>query len=441
MIRTLIAQLKNIGRALIPKPIFRAMQPIYHGVMARLAAWYFGNPSRELYVIGVTGTAGKSTTVMMTAHILNGSGKKTGYITTAGSSDGSIALVNKHGLSMPGGWMLQRQLREMVKNDCTHALVECTSEGLAQNRHMGIVFQAALFTNLSPAHIDSHGSFENYRQAKGRLFSALSQNHHGITILGVNKDDPNADYFSNFHAKRKFGVSTRTDTKPHADFPVVTARDVSVTNAISFNIDGTRFTLHLFGTFNVSNALLAIEFARQIGIPLDESAKALETFNKVPGRMETIPNNKGFTVIVDYAPEPAAMRASLESVIAIPHNKIVHVFGSTGGHRDVAKRFEFGKISANIADIIIITNDDVYDSDPEGIARNIQEGIAKSARQPQKVEIILDRKEAMSRALSLAGSRDIILITGKGSEQFLVLPQNRRIEWDDREIVKELLAQ
>lgn len=378
---------------------------------------------------------------MMTAHILNFDGKKTGYITTAGSSNGSTISTNKHGLSMPGGWMLQKQLREMVTHGCKYALVECTSEGLAQNRHLGIAFQAALFTNLTPAHIDSHGSFELYRAAKGKLFASLSGNKQSTTILGVNTDDPNKNYFADFTASKKFGVSMRSDLEHQESYPVTVAKNVTVAKYTSFTVDDTVITLHLFGTFNVANALLAIAFARQIGIPLETSAKALATFNKVPGRMEVIPNNRDITIIVDYAPEPAAMRASLQAVRVIPHRKIIHVFGSTGGHRDVAKRFEFGKISASESDIIIITNDDVYDSDPEEIARNIQEGIRQASRKPDSIEVVLDRKAAIERALKLAQPRDIILITGKGSEQFLVLPEDKRIDWDDREVIKKTLNQ
>lgn len=231
----------------------------------------------------------------------------------------------------------------------------------------------------------------------------------------------------------------RPDIEHSPDLPVTLAKNVDVGDGISFAIDGTTFHLNLFGTFNVLNALLAIEFAHQVGVPLDESAAALAEFNKVPGRMETIPNNKGFAIMVDYAPEPAAMQASLNAMKALPHNKLIHVFGSTGGHRDVAKRFEFGKISATVADTIIITNDDVYDSDPKEIAGNIQEGIKQSQRQPEKVEVILDRKQAIAKALKIAQPNDIVLITGKGSEQFLVLPNNERITWDDREVVRNLL--
>lgn len=428
----------KIIRALIPNFIFKQLQPTYHGLKARIAAFYFGNPSRKLFVVGVTGTAGKSTTVMMAAQILNHVNKKTGYITTAGSSDGNKATVNMHGLSMPGGWLLQKQLAEMVKNGCEYAIVECTSEGLAQNRHLGINFQAALFTNLSPAHLDSHGSFENYRAAKGKLFELLAQNRH--SLLGVNLDDPNKNYFLNFKAGKKFGVSMRSDLPKPENISVLNAEQVEVSDHISFSADGVKFNLKMFGTFNVTNALLAIACTNMLGVSLADAAEALTSIGTVPGRMEIIAAPNGATVVVDYAPEPAAMEASLRSIILLAHNKIIHVFGSTGGHRDVSKRFLFGKISAEFADTIIITNDDVYDSDPQEIANNVREGIESAGKKKvQNIEIILNRKQAIAKALQQAGSKDIVLITGKGSEQFLVLPDNERIAWDDRTVVKELL--
>ncbi|HEX3099408.1 MAG TPA: UDP-N-acetylmuramoyl-L-alanyl-D-glutamate--2,6-diaminopimelate ligase [Patescibacteria group bacterium] len=436
-----MSTIKNILRALIPNFLFKALQPVYHGFMARVATLYFGNPSQKLFVIGVTGTAGKSTTVMMCAQILNFAGKKTGYITTAGSFDGNETKMNMHGLSMPGGWMLQRQLSEMIRNGCKFAIVECTSEGLAQNRHLGINFQTALFTNLSPAHIDSHGSFENYRAAKGKLFAAVAREGDGArSSIGVNLDDPNKNYFLGFKAAEKFGVSMRSDTPKPDGLTAFVAEDVKVSDHIEFSVNSVMFNLRMFGTFNVTNALLAVATAKMLGVSLETSAEALANIGTVPGRMETIMAPNGATIIVDYAPEPAGMEASLKAVTLLPHEKVIHVFGSTGGHRDVAKRFTFGEISARNADVIVITNDDVYDSDPREIAMNIREGIDSAEnKKVQTIETVLDRKEAIAHALKIAGAKDIVLITGKGSEQFLVLPNNERIAWDDRAVVKELL--
>lgn len=432
----MIETLKNIGRAIIPTKIFKKLQPIWHGSLALLAHIAYGSPGKKIFVIGITGTAGKSTTVMLLAHILNSAGFKTGYITTVATSDGNKTVMNKHGLSMPSGIILAQSLHHFIKTGCKFAVVEATSEGLAQNRHLGIHFQMALFTNLSPAHLDAHGSFENYRSAKMRLFKKL----FGKKIIGVNVDDPNYQYFANFPANQTFGISSRDDRTSQTEIPIVKATDIQVSENLKFKIEDTDFALNLKGSFNISNALLAIAASQYLGINLNESSTALKSFGTVPGRMEVIPNNKNITIIVDYAPEPAAMEQSLRACQLLEHNRLIHVFGSTGGHRDVAKRFEFGKISAQFADVIIITNDDVYDSDPEEIAKNVTEGINQASyKKSAESKIILVRRTAIQQAIKMANPGDLVLITGKGSEQFLVLPNNERIEWDDREVVKQEL--
>ncbi len=433
----MFSAIKNIVRPLIPKSIFKSLQPLYHGGIALLASIIFGHPSRDLTVIGVTGTAGKSTTVIMLAHILNYVGMKTGYITTAGSFDGNIEIKNTRGLSMPDGYTLQQSLHQFVLNGCKFAIIEATSEGLAQNRHLGISFKGALFTNLSPAHLDSHGSFENYRAAKGRLFSSLSVD----SFIGVNVDDPNYQFYANFPARKKFGISVREDKIAQTSMPIMRAEHVSVQETLAFAIENIPFELHLKGSFNIANSLLAIAAAQYLNIPLQKSSEALKEFGSIPGRMESIPNNRGITIIVDYAPEPAAMEQSLRAVSMLDHNKIIHVFGSTGGHRDISKRFEFGAISSRFADIIIITNDDVYDSNPAEIAKNVQEGIEHNTENKKVSEVItiLDRKQALAKALSIAQPKDVVLVTGKGNEQFLVLPGNQRIPWDEVQEIKQLL--
>lgn len=428
--------MKAFLRKFIPKSLYLALAPIYHGTMAFLAALYYGSPAKEMQIIGVTGTSGKSTTVIMLAHILNNSGVRTGYITTVSSFDGRTESINQHGLSMPGPLLLQKTLHDFAAKGCKYVIMEATSEGLAQNRHLSIKFEGALFTNLTPAHLDSHGSFENYRKAKGRLFESLSS--HGF--IGVNVDDPNYSYFASFPARKKFGISIRDDKTAQTEIPILKATNIQVGEQLQFAVEGQEFSLNIKGSFNIANALLAIGAAQTLGISLEQSAAAMKQFGGTKGRMEIIPNERNLTIIVDYAPEPASMEASLRAALLIPHKKLIHIFGSTGGHRDVGKRFEFGKISAQFADTIIITNDDVYESNPEEIAANIEQGINQTAtKKVNEIIKILDRKEAIKKALQIAEPTDIILITGKGSEQFLVLPNNQRIEWDERQVIEDLL--
>ncbi len=430
-------------KKIIPENVLKIIRPIWHGWLAFLANWYYGKPSEKLVVVGVTGTAGKSTTVAMLAHILNSTGKKCGYITTVNFFDGKNNFLNKHGLSMAGGPVLQKSLKQILDNGCGYAVVECTSEGLQQNRHLGINFDVVLFTNLTRAHLESHGSFGNYQEAKGKLFDVLSR--HGRKtffsqkLMGVNLDDPISGYFLGFPADVKFGVSF-TNIKVANLNKVFFAQNLQTRPNLEFKIDQTKFELSILGEFNLKNAALAAVSAEMLGVDLDKSAKSLSSFMGVRGRMESVPTGSNFTVIVDYGCEPASFKAALETTAQLPHNRLIHVFGSTGGHRDKEKRFEFGKSSAQFADYIIVTNDDVYESDPSEIALNIEEGIKTFKLRQPPYEIILERKTAIAKALEMATKDDVILITGKGSEQFLVLPGNKRIEWDEVSVVKELLG-
>lgn len=414
-------------KRLIPPSILKFIRPYYHGFFAIAANLYFGRPSEQLTVIGVTGTAGKSTTVQMLSKILNNDAKKTGFITTVSFFDGEKEFVNKHGMSMPGGWLLQKQLKLMVNNGCKYAVVECTSEGLAQNRHLGINFQLAIFTNLSKAHLDAHGGFENYRLAKAKLFKLAK------SVL-VNSDDENAGYFFSASFGRKFSAGFRGSDL------VCEKKYFAQKTQNGFSLEQVAFTVSLPGKFNHYNALMAAAAAKILGVSFLSSQKTIQEFTKIRGRMETVENDLGIKILVDYACEPAAMKAALEAVQEMPHNRIIHVFGSTGGHRDVQKRFEFGKISAQASDIILITNDDVYNSDPEKIAEDIEQGIGQVESKKSKVKSVvrhLDRRYAISEALKMAKKDDIVLITGKGSERFLVLPGNKRVGWNETEVVWE----
>lgn len=433
----------SFAKRLLPNWLLKFIRPYYHGAVAILANGYFGNPSGKLVVIGITGTAGKSTTAAMISHILNSSGQKCGYITTVDFYDGQTHFPNKHGLSMPGGWLLQKSLKQMVESGCKYAVVECTSEGLRQNRHLGINFDVALFTNLSRAHLEAHGSFGNYQKAKSRLFSALGKSARkdlfGEKMIGVNFDDSMSGYFLSFPADKKFGVTFHRVRVSDAQ-KVFFAEPVSGSQGNRFKIDDVEFLIQLPGEFNLQNASLAAACANMLGVHLSVAASALAGFSGVRGRMEPVPNNKFLHVIVDYGCEPSSFKAALEAATGLPHSRLIHVFGSTGGHRDKSKRFEFGKISGQYADYIIVTNDDVYDSDPNEISQNIATGIRETSVRKPAFEIILDRRQAIVRALTMAQKNDTVLITGKGSEQFLVLPGNKRIDWDDVSVVKEELG-
>ncbi len=430
-------------KKIIPQALLKFIRPYYHGVLALAASFYFGWPSQKMMVIGLTGTVGKSTTAGMLAHILNWAGLKTGYITTVNFFDGEKDYINKHGLSMPGGWLLQKHLAQMVSNGCRYAVVECTSEGLAQNRHLGINFDVALFTNLSEAHLQSHGSFGNYRAAKNKLFTLLGDSKRKVffpkKMIGVNFDDAMSGYFLSSPADKKFGTSFTGIKVPDAP-EIFYCNFTGSQNALEFKIRDVLFSLNIPGEFNTKNAALAAACANMLGVELAVTAEALRVFKGVPGRMQEVENNLGIRIFVDYGCEPASFTAALKATSNLPHKRLIHVFGSTGGHRDASKRFIFGRSSAQFADYIIVTNDDVYDSNPDAIAGDIEKGIKDFKLKKTEYKIVLDRCVAIHRALEISQTGDLILITGKGSEQFLVLPGNKRIEWDEVSVVKEELS-
>ncbi len=416
----------------IPVGILKLIRPIYHGAVAVIASYYFGRPSQKMVVIGITGTGGKSSTTTILREILNQSGKPCGSITTISFFNGQVELINKHGLSMPGGWLLQKNLKEMLNHGCKYAVVECTSEGLAQNRHWGIKFDVGVFTNISEAHIQAHGSFENYKRAKGKLFQALSA--RGLGVICANLDDAQSQYFLDFPAKVKIGLTFKQQTSAQCQV-VYSAQKTPA----GFSLMELPFWVHLFGEFNKLNTGLAVVVAHALGVDLSLAQKAVDGIKAMRGRMELVPNNRQLTLIVDYGCEPATFLVALKAVAEAPHKKLIHVFGSTGGHRDTSKQFIFGQTSARYADYIIITNDDIYDSDPEEIARNIESGVKSQEVWKGKYEIILDRRMAIRRALAIAEAGDTVLFTGKSSEQFLVLPGNQRISWDEVSVIKEAL--
>lgn len=429
----------KIIKAILPPAAIKLIRPFGHGFLAYAAALSSGFPSRKLVVIGVTGTAGKSTTVQMLAKILNTTGHKTGYITTVSFFDGDAEFVNRHGMSMPSGSEIQNSLQTMLNNKCRYAIIEATSEGLAQNRHLGTGFNAVLVTNISPAHIEAHGSFESYRNAKLKLLGALKRRTR--TIIGLNLDDENVNIFASQASTVKFGIAFEPSKEGNPTVHVYKGLELEVSETSKFRVGNVQFKIPLPGRFNAYNALMASACASEFGVKLEDCAQALMGFKEVAGRMQQISNTKGVKIYLDYAPEPAGMRAALETVHALPHKRLIHVFGSTGGHRDIGKRFEFGDISSQYADIIIITNDDVYDSEPVKIAGDIKTGIERNDKRKKNQQIleILDRREAIKHACEMLEEGDILIFTGKGSEQFLVLPGNQRIEWDEKKVIEGYL--
>ncbi|MBU4332590.1 UDP-N-acetylmuramoyl-L-alanyl-D-glutamate--2,6-diaminopimelate ligase [Patescibacteria group bacterium] len=447
--------MKSLLKKLIPKPIIQS----YHYILAQLAVFYYHHPSRKMIVIGVTGTKGKSTTSYLAAKILEGAGFKVGLSSTIMFKVGKREWLNDKKMTMIGRFALQRLLSQMTKAGCQYAVVETSSEGIAQYRHLGIDYDVLVFTGLAPEHIEAHGSFENYKGIKLSIFKDLesrgkkivkfknndssnsSNNCSSISnivkrVIIANGESEYAKDFLNFNVDEKFTFQASSVKHQASIFQVSSLNADS--QGISFKINNTQFNSSILGQFNIMNSLAAINVGLSQNIGLEKIKQALEKITTVPGRMEVV-YNKNFKVIVDYAHEPHSMENVYKEVASWPHNKIIAVFGGTGGGRDKWRRPKMGELAAKYCDIIILTTDDPYQDDPAQIIQEIEKGIINNKSINNKLYKIVDRKQAIKKAIDLAQAGDIILVLGKGCEQKMALANGKYIDWDDRKIVKDII--
>lgn len=408
-------------RKLIPKPLLA----VYHFVLAYVAAAVYGFSSRRLTVIGVTGTYGKSSVVMMLGSVLGVVGYRAGWLSTATISDGRREWLNDMKMTMPGRFFLQRFLRQLVRNGCTHAIIETSSQGIAQYRHRGIAYDVAVLTNLHPEHLEAHGGFERYRAAKAQLFAhtATVRGKRRMAIVSARLDRPEA--FTN-HLFTKVVTFTAGDVKHLALSPVLSAFP--------------------------ENAAAVAATCEAIGIERAAAERAIARIRSLPGRLEHIECGQPFEVIVDYAFTPDALEGVYRA-LGPTSGRTIHVLGGAGGGRDRWKYPVTGRIAAQHASVVIVTNEDPYDDDPMAIIHAVAEGarewISSAPRgtmaMPRRmtgVEVreILDRREALATAVRLAQSGDRLIVTGKGCEQAIAGPRGVLTPWDDRVVLRELLA-
>lgn len=397
-----------------------------------------------MIVVGVTGTKGKTTTCNLIAHMLQESGHKTGMTTTVNFRIGEKVWMNEAKQTMLGRFQLQKMLRRMADAGCEYAVVETSSEGVMQFRHTFVDYDSAVFLNLSPEHLDRHKGFENYREAKLKLFRKLSRKAKGVGIY--NLDDEHVSHFLEIpqHAQYGYTLSHKRAEECRQLQSVVEIENIALqTTGVEFDVKGVHFKLPLIGEFNAQNAGAAICVGLSQGISLDTLQKALKTFKGVLGRMEVVPNAKGFSVVVDYAHEPKSLEAIYKAVIDAKlkkeSGKLICLFGSTGGGRDKWKRPVMGTIAATYCDEIILTNDDPYDEDPIEIIKDIRKGVDEGGTFKGTIHEIVDRRAAIHTAITLAKPGDAVILTGKGGESVMVVENEKRIPWDERAFVEEEL--
>lgn len=418
--------IKSVLKKIIPAPVFQFFQPAYHYATALTGALLYRFPARSMYVIGITGTKGKSSTTEILNAILEKAGYKTALTNTIRFKIAEKSERNLYKMSMPGLFFMQKFLAQAKKAGCTHVVLEMTSEGAKQFRHKWIDLDAFVFTNISPEHIESHGSYENYRTAKLSIGQLVETSKKPNKFIVVNNDDPEAFRFLALTAENKIPYSLR-DVEP-----------LSVAeNETFFTFNGVKIEPKLIGLFNIYNALAAATMARAMRIPVETIKDAIENMSGILGRVEKvrIENSVGkkqdFDVVVDYAHTTDSLEKLYQ---AFPTQRKIGVLGNTGGGRDTWKRPEMAKIADIYCDHIILTNEDPYDEDPQKIVNEMRVAITK-----KPCEIIMDRREAIAKAISLARTGDVVLISGKGTDPYIMEANGKKTPWSDVDVAREEL--
>jgi UDP-N-acetylmuramoyl-L-alanyl-D-glutamate--2,6-diaminopimelate ligase len=409
--------------------VIKVVVPDTRKALALLSANYYGHPSRRLKMVGVTGTNGKTTTTHIVKSILESAGWKVGLIGTIEYRIGETVIPATH--TTPESVELQSLLARMVAEGCTAVSMEVSSHALDQSRVHGIDYTVAAFTNLTQDHLDYHGTMERYFQAKKTLFDTLASTSWSVS----NADD-------------EWGTKILADAPPQRLlYGMMQPADVRATD-VRLSIDGTSFIVHhageqthvrstLVGRFNVSNMLAAFSVGLALGLSKETIQQGIASVSNVRGRFEKIQSPKGWTAIIDYAHTPDALEKCLHTIRDVlpqeGRGRIIAVFGA-GGDRDNTKRPLMGKVAGTLADCVIVTSDNPRTEDPEKIIDEIVKGIPEGTSYKR----IADRRKAIEHAVNVAQAGDVILIAGKGHEEYQVIGQEKRA-FSDRQIVEELL--
>lgn len=394
-------------------------------VFSPICANFFGNPADKLKLIGLTGTNGKTTTTFLIKQILENAGKKVGLIGTVQNMIGDEIYPAKY--TTPDPYELQKLFSQMVKADCEYCVMEVSSQALAQGRVNGLRFAVGAFTNLTQDHLDYHKTWENYFESKRILFK-------NSDIAVTNADDQNG---LKIIKELQFDkVVTYAVDKNDATYVAKNVKFKS--NGVEYELVGDmigRCNCPIPGRFSVYNSLCAASCALALGIGFDDVLSAISKSNGVKGRIEVVPTNRDFTIIIDYAHSPDGLENIITSLKEIAKGRVVTLFGC-GGDRDKTKRPKMGKIAAELSDFCVVTSDNPRSENPSEIIKDILVGM-EGITTPYKV--VENRKEAIAYAINNAQTDDIILLAGKGHETYQILPTGT-IHFDEREAVAEILA-
>jgi len=429
-----------------PQVVVVAARP----ALGSAAAWWFGDPSRELTVIGITGTDGKTTTAYLAVSALEAAGLRTGMIGTIATRIGGRTDDHAEHATTPEAPELQAALRAMVDAGDEIAVIETTSHALALDRVVGVVYDVAILTNITHEHLELHGSWEAYREAKLSLFDRLRgargvQKPRPVPATAiVNLDDPSAGLFVG--TARDAGASVITyGTEPAADIRATRIsedREGVHADIVTPSGDAT-IDLRLAGRFNVHNALAVVALGDALGLDAERVRQGLAGLAVVPGRMERIDLGQPFGVVVDFAHSPASLTTVLDLLApsaAARGGGVIAVFGSAG-ERDTAKRPQMGRIAGERARLVVVTDEDPRGEDRDAILDEIARGAeAAGRRRGHDLLLIADRRAAIAAAFDAARPGDIVLLAGKGHERSIIGPDGE-LPWHERTVAEELLIE
>lgn len=401
--------------------------------IGRLASNFYSNPSLDLFVVGITGTSGKTTTSFLVKHLLDHIHMPCGLIGTVEYKVGKTSY--KSTLTTPDAITNHKLIKEMKDSQQTALVMEVSSHGLDQGRVDAIDFDVAIFTNLTSEHLDYHLTMEDYAQAKQKLFSMISKEKKkvgkGIKGLIVNKDCP---YYQKMIEKAQEPVVTY-GFSPGSD---LLASDIELSNKgskflVTYKDQSLFFTIGLLGKFNISNCLSAIALGILMGVSLEELRDIFKKVKPVAGRLERVANSHGLNIFVDFAHKADALKNVLECLNEIKKSKIITVFGC-GGMRDPFKRPQMAKVAEEFSDYVIVTSDNPREEDPDKIISEITAGFEKRS----SFTVETDRRAAIEKAIKMASKDDIVLIAGKGHETYQIF-SHKTVEFDDRKVAQEIL--
>lgn len=423
--------LAKTARKVLPKSALVGLERTYRKSRAKIVAARYGNPARDLRVIAVTGTNGKTTTVNFLNEILKEAGYKTAMFSTANIEIAGVQTVNDTNSTTATVSKLQKFFHDAKKADVEFALIEATSHALDQYKFAGVPIEMAIMTNLTQDHLDYHKTMENYAAAKAKLFEMQPR------FIVLNTDDKYFDYFNKFEASEQkitYGESDLAEVKIKSFklYKKGSEAKLRIDNNVALEI-----ATNLPGEFNVYNMTAAAAGAYLLGISLQDIQEGIANLEGISGRFQYATSDLPFEVVVDYAHTPDALEKLLQTSKKITKNRTILVFGACGD-RDREKRPIMGKIAQDLADRIIVTDEENYTEDAKQIREEVIAGFSKkNGKLPANIQEIPDRKEAIRKALQIAGKGDTVLITGLGHEVYRII-DGEKTPWNDTEIVREI---